>query len=118
MLDYTGPDQRWAGAPGAQQRGCIRCWLTYEGVGSVGSGYDYTIYNTTSSEEPAFSVYTVAVRADVNGVHVSCDCPAGMHDRACKHAARVLNTMGHLPSLPAGYDGGAYSLRLLNGEDA
>lgn len=132
MIDYLGPDQRWAAALLRAERTLLRCWLSYEGVGGVGSGYDYSVYNTTSSEEPAFSVYAVAVRADVNGVHVSCDCPAGMQDRPCKHAARVLNTMGHLPNLPQGYTGGAisstwgypvsrpvdgaYSRTLLNGE--
>lgn len=92
MLYYTGPDQRWADALERALDANIRIWQ------HVSALRDYYVFETTSSEENALPIYTVAVKADMYGIHVSCDCQAGMHYQPCMHSAKVLNEMGHLPS--------------------
>lgn len=110
MIDYTGPNQTWANALRRAGEANIRIW-------QHGSALrDYYVFETTSSEENALPIYTVAVKADCNGIHVSCDCLGGMNNRPCLHAAQVLNRMGHLPDLPEGYTGG--SLRTTWGTQA
>lgn len=127
MIDYPGPTQHWANALRRAHAANIRTWERRS------DHSDFFIFETTSHEENAPPVYTVAVRADADGIHVSCDCLAGMNNRPCQHAAQVLNKMGHLPDLPESYTGGSLrstwgkpagapidgkaALRLLNGID-
>lgn len=110
MIHYTGPSQTWANALKRALDANIRIWQ------HVSALRDYFVFETTSSEENALPVYTVAVKADMYGIHVSCDCLSGMNNRPCKHQAKVLNHMGHLPDLPEHYTGG--SLRSSWGQPA
>lgn len=126
MIHYTGPNQKWANALHRADANLIRVWKLHT------ESPDFQVWESTSSEEPALPVYTVTVKADADGIHTDCDCVAGMNHRPCKHQARVLNVMGHLPDLPESYTGGslrsswgqpagapidgAVALRLLNGD--
>lgn len=101
MLDYPGPDRSWAQALLRAEQRFIRVWQQHTNTP------DFLVYQTSSSEEPALPIYTVAVKADAYGIHVACDCLGGSNGRVCLHSAKVLNVMGHLPDLPADYDGGA-----------
>ncbi len=101
MLDYTGPDRSWAQALYRAQKAAIKFWETTTDTA------DFYVYQTGSSKKPSTPIYAVSVKADADGIHVSCDCLGGSNGRICLHAAKVLNVMGHLPDLPEGYDGGA-----------
>lgn len=101
MIDFTGPNQTWANALRRADQFLIRCWQRPT------DHPDFQVFETTSRGDLVQPVYTVAVKADVNGIHVSCDCLGGMNGRVCLHAARVLCAMGHLPDLPEDYRGGA-----------
>lgn len=57
--------------------------------------YDRTWFAVTSGTRQNVT-YDVTVTCNAGGVFSECSCPAGMHERMCKHQAAALEAMNLL----------------------
>lgn len=72
-----------------------KAWQTAQKEGVVGN----TVPHENTETRKAFSVYSLKGSGKVYKViwwrgsvdFISCSCPAGVHDRPCKHAAFILH---------------------------